>query len=314
MLWLYILLIIVGVFIVFLFLPTMLISNRIYSVLLVRHNKKKWSRSISWDDEEQKQMFHIGEEWGKTNEKYQSRVEIKSGKFHLVGEYFDFSSDKAVIIIPGRMESGTYSYYFAKAYQDLNYNILAIDNRCHGLSDGRYNTLGLKEYKDILKWAKFLHDEKGIRKILIHGICIGSATGLYALVSDDCPDYLEGLVADGMYTDFGESLKNHLIERKKPVFPFNNEVLFMIQCTAGKSPIKYGPIKVMPKLKKPILFIYSKQDAYSTPDKAQELYDACHAPKRLVWFEKGVHSHVRINATEKYDQTIKDFVGDFLNE
>ena len=46
----------------------------------------------------------------------------------------------------------------------------------------------------------------------------------------------------------------------------------------------------------------------------QLLYDTCVAPKKLVWFDHGVHSHVRINAPEKYDATIKEFVEEFLNE
>ena len=50
-----------------------------------------------------------------------------------------------------------------------------------------------KEYKDIIEWAKFLHDDRKINKIWIHGICIGAATALNAFVSDEAPDYLEGL-------------------------------------------------------------------------------------------------------------------------
>ena len=49
-------------------------------------------------------------------------------------------------------------------------------------------------------------------------------------------------------------------------------------------------------------------DTSSTPDKGQLLYDNTHSKKELIWFEKGMHSHIRINAPEKYDQSIVDFL------
>ena len=307
----YIILGILGAGLIFFLLPTMLISTVIYTVLFVRTNKNKWSRTCSWDNEEQRQMFAEGKKWGEENEAFRKTVEIKSGKYRLIGEYFDFGNDKAAIIIPGRMESGTYSYYFSEPYKKAGYNVLAIDNRSHGLSDGKFNTLGLKEYKDILLWGKFLHDELNIGDIVIHGICIGSATGLYALTSENCPEYFRALVADGMYTDFAESFKNHLIEKKKPLFPYSAEVMWLVGLTAGRSVSKNAPIRHIGKLKKPILFIYSKEDTYSTPDKAKILFEAANEPKKLVWFEHGIHSHVRINAPEKYDETIIDFLNDY---
>ncbi len=308
----YIILGVLAAALLFFVFPTMLVSSVIYTVLFVRTNKEKWSRNCSWDNEEQRQMFEEGRKWGEENEEFRRTVEIKSGKYRLIGEYFNFGYDRAVIIIPGRMESGTYSYYFSEPYKKAGFNVLAIDNRSHGLSDGKINTLGLKEYKDILRWGKFLHEELMVEEIIIHGICIGSATALYALTAEECPDYFKGMVADGMYTDFAESFKNHLIEKGKPLFPFTFEVMALVSLSAGRSIRKNAPINHIDKLEKPILFIYSKQDTYSTPDKAQILFDRAKEPKKLVWFDKGAHSHVRINAPEKYDETIGEFIKEYL--
>ena len=312
--WLYVIIGVVGAVLLFYVIPTLIISNVIFTVLFIRNKPDKWSRTVSWDDEEQKVMFERGKEWGDKYDAFRKTLQIKSQKFNLVGEYFDFGNDKAVIVIPGRMESGTYSYYFSEPYRKAGYNVLAIDNRSHGLSEGRYNTIGLKEYKDILAWAKYLHDDVGVSSIIIHGLCIGSATGLYALIDKECPSYLKAMVADGMYVNFNETLKNHLIERKKPIFPFNNEIMFMMHLVAGKSPKKYGPINEIKKLTKPILFIYSKEDIYSLPDKAELLYNTCPVKeKRIKFFPKGAHSHVRINNTEGYDAEISRFLVDFVD-
>lgn len=281
----------------------------IYRVLLVRTKKSKWGRECSLtNDKEQVDMFEIGKQWIEKYKDCVSDVKIQNEGFNLVGMYFDFGAKKSVIIIAGRSESCLYSCYFAEPYRKSGYNVLAIDNRSHGLSDGKYNNIGYKEYSDILAWGKFLHDEKKNDSIVLHGICIGSATALYALVQENCPDYFKGMVADGMFTTFKESFKNHL---KAP--PITKELaisimMILISAHSGHNAFKEGPINCIQKLKKPILFIYGKQDKFSTPKNALQNFEKCSAPKKLVWFEKGVHSHLRINAVEKYDDSICDWL------
>ena len=55
-------------------------------------------------------------------------------------------------------------------------------------------------------------------------------------------------------------------------------------------------------------------DAYSTPDQAELLYNTCTAPKKLVWFDKGVHSHIRINNTQQYDEAVGSFIDEFVEK
>jgi esterase/lipase len=261
------------------------------------------------DDEEQVLMYKQSEAWFAPYLDKKTDVDIVNDGFHLFGEYLDFGFDKAVIIIAGRTEGCKYSYYFAEPYRRAGYNVLVIDNRAHGLSDGKYNCLGLKEYADIIAWGKFLHEEKKNRQIVLHGICIGSATALYTLIAENCPDYIAGMVADGMYTDFKETTKNHMIEQNRPIFPCLSLFMWFFKLFTKEDAVKNGPIRVIDKLKKPILFIYSKEDIYSLPEKGQLLYDTCQSEKkRLAWFEKGGHSRVRINNQEKYDNTVVEYL------
>ena len=252
-------------------------------------------------------MFDIGIEWEKQYHSYKVPVEVVSDGLKLVGEYFDFGSDTSVIIIAGRMESLLYSYYFAEPYRRLGYNILVIDNRAHGLSEGKYLSLGAKEYRDILRWGELLHDRFHQKSIVIHGICIGSCVGLFALCSRDCPDYFKAMAAEGMFTTFKDSFVNHLIDGHHPVQPATFLVTLYIRIFAGADVVHDGPLYRIDQLKKPILFLHSKEDVFSLPSEVQQVYDRCTSEKKLVWFEKGAHSRVRINATQRYDETVIDF-------
>ena len=305
MLWI----IIFALIFIFIILPAPILSFVLYSILLIRTSPKKWGRECSIpEDEEYKRMFDIGIAWDEKYKRYKQPVEIKSDGLRLVGEFFDFGSKKSVIIIAGRMESLLYSYYFAEPYRKMGFNVLVIDNRAHGLSEGRYLSLGAKEYRDIIRWGEMLRDRFDQRDIVLHGICIGSCTALYAMVSDECPDCFRAMVAEGMYTTFCDSFVNHMKDGRHPVQPFTWFVMKYVRIFGKADVVHDGPIYRIDKLKKPILFIHSKEDVFSLPEEAQRVYDRCNSEKKLVWFDKGAHSRVRINAPERYDATVTDFM------
>ena len=289
----------------------MLLARSLYFRYLVRGKRESWEREPKTDDPETIKIYEIGnKEFYQPNKHLAKEVNVTSCGFKLAGEYYDFGHKKTALIVAGRSEALTYSYYFAIPYQKLGFNILVIDNRGHGYSEGKINAVGLLEWPDILAWVKMLHDDFGQEEIISHGVCIGSATTLYALTSNDCPDYYKGMVADGMYQNFPLSFINHAYEAGYPKH-FVYEFFFMWFKHYAKVNPFYGPIDCIDKLKVPILFIYSKEDRYSTPDKGQELFDKCSGPKEIAWFDKGRHSYVRINNQDGYDKAIEDFINKY---
>ena len=122
------------------------------------------------------------------------------------------------------------------------------------------------------------------------------------------PECVKGLVTEGMFANFAESMKNHLIERKKLLFPVMQCIDYWAKKYTGHS-MKKGPIDVIGKLDKPILMIQSKMDKYSTPENAKKMFDICPSKeKKLVLFERGDHSMLRITDTELYDTEVRSFL------
>lgn len=287
------------------------ISKRVYAQQLVRTEPEKWGRVCSApDNEEQLRMWEGGIAWMEPHGHRITEVEIENDGFHLYGEYFDFGSDRCVIILPGRCESLVYSYYFAPPYEKAGFNILVIDTRCHGKSDGVYNTIGVKESSDVLAWAKLVHERFGNEEVYIHGICIGTSAGLFALTAKDCPDYMKGLVTEGCFVSFRETFKRHMMADKRPLFPVLDTVMLLINKHTGTNVYKDKPIRAIKRLKEEcrVLFLYGEKDIFSIPEKSRKLFNACSArDKKLVWFRKGGHSHLRINNTAEYDNAIIEF-------
>ncbi len=277
--------------------------------ILTRTKKTKWTRGCASKNPVTEMIYETGEAWLEKNKEYKKDLHIVNDGLNLYGQYFDFGFDRAVIFVSGRTEALNYGYYFTQPYPEMGFNVFVFDQRSHGHSDGKYNTLGFEEHKDLLKWAELLHDTFGVKSIVLHGVCIGSSTCLQALVSENCPDYLDGLIADGMYTNFYTSFKNHLVNKfKQPSFPTMSVANLSFKLATGHN-MRFGNIDFIHKMKKPMLFIHSKEDIYSTPDMAEALYAKIpHDNKKIVWFEHGKHSHLRPTDTKRYDGAVKEFL------
>lgn len=298
---------------IFMLIYTLPIAKRVYREQLVRTSPDKWGRSCSFpDDAEQVQMWNDGVAWMEANRDRITEVQIENDGFKLVGQYFDFGAKRCVIILPGRCESLVYSYYFAPPYEKAGFNVLVVDTRCHGLSEGTYNTIGVQESRDVLAWAKLMHERFQNQEIFFHGICIGTASGLFALSDPQCPEYLKGLVTEGCYISFPETFKRHMMALKRPIFPVLPLAMREIYRHTGTNVYRSKPISAIRKIRPDcrMLFLYGEKDIFSIPEKSRKLYAACASTdKKMVWFEKGGHSHLRINNTEKYDRAIIDFFG-----
>ena len=290
------------------------IAKKVYFETLVRTSPDKWGRCCSdTTNEEQVLMWEAGLAWADSVRDRMTEVEIENEGFHLFGEYYDFGADRAVIIIPGRCESLMYSYYFAPAYQKAGCNVLVIDIRSHGKSSGTYDYVGVGENRDVIKWAELLHDRFGNEKVILHGICMGAGTGILALLDDTCPDYIAAQVAEGGYISFYESYKQHMIYEHRPVFPVLPMVMHQLKKHTGTDERKIRPVNLIQNIRVPYLFLCSKKDPFSLPERSRQLYALCGSEhKEIVWFEEGNHSHIRVADEEAFDSAIAAFIHKYL--
>lgn len=302
-------LVVLGGFIAMLII-TKPIGIKVYEDQLVKTSPDKWGRVCSApENEEQAAMWKEGIEWAEGNVSQMTEVQVENDGLKLYGEFYNFGSDKCVIIIPGRCECLKYSYYFALPYQKMGINVLVIDARAHGLSDGKYSTVGVKECGDLRKWIEMLENKFGIKEIWLHGICIGSASAVFLAASDDCPESVEGIVTEGCFTTFRNTFKRHMQDLNRPWFPVLDLVMLNLKKYAGADVYKNAPIHYIDKVKKRVLFLFGEQDKFSVPPNSKKLFNKCgSSDKKIVWFKEGGHSHLRINNKEKYDNAIIDFV------
>jgi len=273
--------------------------------------KKRTRECTRKKDESQMRMFSEGIAWAQKFNDKREQLHIVSGGLNLYGEYINFGFDKCAVILQGRGESLLYSYYFADVYAKNEHNILVYDVRSHGLSDGKYQTGGIKESDDLILWIKLINEKFNISDFTIHGICIGGATAVYAYskLKNESNGLLKRIVTDGLFKTYYELFKAHSIAYKAPVLPAIYAVFFLLFILAKVRPFTEIPMKYMKDIDIPILFIWSAMDKFSIKQNSKELFEACASEhKEICIFPKGRHSHVRASQKEEYDELIAKFL------
>ena len=287
----------------------------IFKAIAKRTRPDKWSREHPSSDNP-----GIVQMWGESlrfrdvfKDKEQEIEATTADGLRLKGLYYDFGSDTAVILLGGRPETCIYSLYYAYPYAESGINVCAIDPRAHGLSEGEYSGCGYAEAEDIFTFTKVLA-AKGIKKVILHGICVGACAATFAASREDRPKEIAGLVTDGLFIHYYETLKMRIRKNKGPVYPTVWVFRSLIKKLYGFDCKEVGPIVWITKLDVPCLMIASKEDIFSLPANTQLLFDANSSKnKKLEWFEHGPHSHLRRVDPTHYDTEVRAFISKIID-
>ena len=303
--------ILLGVSLIVSVVLTFYIAYRVYSGTLMRGKIGAWGRDHCSEPGcvPLETMWKRSLIWGEANKSFMKKLIIKSKDgLTLYGEWFDYGFDRTVIILPGRREVSIYSYYYSKPYQSCGFNVLAIDQRAHGLSGGKYSTGGIKEAEDVSLWMKYLHNELNQRFIYLHGICVGTCCATIVATKYKT-DYLKALILDSAFISYKEIYKNHYKEAGHALFPVYYEVWFWFRFFGGCKIDDSNPEKYMPSFDLPVLFLWGTKDIYCLPEKSKILFEKCGSKdKQIEWFDGAEHSRVRLFDEERYDALVSDFL------
>ena len=287
-------------------------SKNTFNYVFNREVQTKWSRQCSDPlNRDLNRMFEYGTDWARNNRDYKEEISCATAGGQLHAQYFNFGSKSAVIIVPGMYESSSYSYYYAEIYKQAGYNLCLIDNRATGLSFGQFNTIGYEEKKDVVEWARCLHDMHGIDSVILHGISMGASTCVLALNEPNCPSYVKAFISDECYTDFRTYFRKFFEYKTWRLSSFNS-VLKKLEEKAC-NPDLVAPVSCIDHVEVPTLFLFGNQDQLISKEDAASLYEKLgtavgNKDKEIVWFDYGLHGFLRSSDPDKYDQSIADFL------
>jgi Prolyl oligopeptidase family. len=245
-------------------------------------------------------------------------IQRKNGE-KLYGYYFqsEHPTTKTVLAVHGYRSEGRREYAsIVKSYiEDLQVNVLIVDDYAHGKSDGTQIGFGWFDRLDCIAWCEWLIAQKGENiQIALHGISMGAATILMAASEVELlPKQVKIAISDCGFTSMDEQTR-HLgkgmnVPFMNIILPVTSEICKLLAKYSFAAP---APIKLVEKVKVPILFIHGTADSYVPTEMVHRLYNKATCEKKLLLIENARHACSYYIDSAKYMNAISDYIEKYL--
>ena len=304
--------ILVGIllFAVLLIVCSVFVSEYLFKIIIYRQKKSSSQKDIdavaSWY-----RHYPIAKEGRRWLEGIPYiNVYIKSfDGLRLYGALLENYSDKIVICVHGFTGSGKKDFAsLAQAYYKNGYNVLLVDNRAHGQSEGKYVGFGVLDRFDLRNWVKYVINRFGSNvQIFLHGISMGAATVLMA--SSIMPKNVRGIIADCGFTSVYEIFE-YVLKRDYhlPKFPIIYLTNIMSKIRAGYGYKDVNTTAEIARSDIPILFIHGENDEFVPLWMTMKNYSHCKAYKELFIVRESEHAESHYIDKKGYERRILTFI------
>jgi len=227
-------------------------------------------------------------------------------------------SNKLAVLVHGYTATGPREFGgFLKFYrEELGFNILLPDHRCHGRSGGKYVGFAALEWQDMLDWAAAFVDRLGPDpQVVLHGISMGAATVMNCNAHNP-PDYIKCVVEDCGYTNGYEML--WLAARrdlKMNIPPVMWAMAMYYRIFTGKSLRKDAdPFGNIDKFKVPTLFVHGADDPFVPAEMSVRCHGAAAVEKDLLLIPGAAHSIAYFTDKETYEAKLREWYAKWVKE
>ena len=189
------------------------------------------------------------------------------------------------------------------------FNVLLVDQRAHGKSEGSCLTLGIKERWDCLSWANYVTLRTGgTARIVLYGMSMGAATVLMA-ADLDLPENVVGIVADCGYSSPSAIVKQVLRKRHYPLFPTYALLRLGGRLFGGFDIEEASAAAAMENCDIPVLLIHGEDDRFVPCAMGRENFEHCRSSEKEILTVPGAgHGMSYMVDKEAYLSTVSAFL------
>ena len=242
------------------------------------------------------------------NRQYENIYISSFDKLKLHARLFENDGSDTVAILFHGYRGTAYRDFCGGANEAINmgYNVILVDHRAHGLSQGHSITFGIREVQDVLSWVNYAKNRfgKDVHIVLI-GISMGGATVLMA------SDKVEGnvkIIADSPYSSPKLLIKDILKNLHLPIFIFYPLVNLSSLIFAHTNLSKRSAYQSIESVKHPILIIHGEQDTVVHQHLSYDLYQAHKDKIQYESFPGTDHGASYLADTARYQKIIRNFL------
>jgi uncharacterized protein len=230
-----------------------------------------------------------------------------SNKLKLEGWYIPNATAKGTcIVLHGLGANKETMMAEINGLHGLGFNVLAIDFRAHGNSEGTSTTVGLKEGEDVKLAYEFIKN-KGEKNIILYGGSMGAAS------ITSCLNQYESVTPSKVVLDMPFENYSFLMERifrksQYPSQPTFTLFTFWNSVYNQKWMFNMKPSNFVKSIKCPVLLQWGKNDELVPEESTQKIYANITATKKLVIYQNSDHESYAAKEPAVWKSTVASFL------
>ena len=204
---------------------------------------------------------------------------------------------------------------FVQYYLNRGCNVLMVDHRASGESEGTYIGFGFYEAQDSIEWLEYLNETYGSDiSIIVHGVSMGSATVMLMSGAENLPENVKLIIADCGFTSAWDEFQAKLQGLKIPEWPLLPLVNAVNKRMAGYDfKTDTDAVAAVKKAKVPMLFVHGTDDGFVPCDMVYEVYAACGSEhKELLLVEGAQHAGSIVTDPVSYEAKLDEMIEKYV--
>ncbi|HRG92245.1 MAG TPA: alpha/beta fold hydrolase [Chitinophagaceae bacterium] len=194
----------------------------------------------------------------------------------------------------------------ANEFRYLGYNIMLVDFRGHGNSDGNRTTIGYREAEEVKLAFDFIQ-QKGEKNIFIYGSSMGAVAVTRAIYLYELK--VSGLILEMPFYSLQTYLKARAAQIGFPAQPFAFFTSFWIGLEKGFNGYKHRTARYAAAIHCPVLLNWGTLDHYVNEKEIRAIYEAIPGrEKRLIIYEGASHESLLRKDAEKWRTSTESFL------